>query len=63
VYQVVGDVIIFALPPDRAMPGTSGINLLRWRLDGDTLTLTQLDDHPVDPDFLAPWIRVGDVPG
>lgn len=61
-YQVKGDLVIFAVPPLRAIPGTSGINLLRWAMDGDTLTLTQIDDHPVDSDFSVPWIRVGDAP-
>jgi TRAP-type C4-dicarboxylate transport system substrate-binding protein len=61
-YQVKGDLVIFATPPQRAIPGTSGINLLRWAMNGDTLTFTQLDDHTVDPDFSVPWIRVGDAP-
>jgi hypothetical protein len=61
-YQVKGDLVIFATPPQRAIPGTSGINLLRWTMNGDTLTLTQLDDHTVDADFTVPWIRVGDAP-
>ena len=32
VYQVDGDVVIFATPPERSLPGTNGILLLRWRL-------------------------------
>ena len=44
VYQVVGDLIIFAQPPNRSLPGTNGIHLLRWSLEGDTLTLEQIDD-------------------
>ena len=62
VYQVVDDLMIFATPPERAIPGTSGIYLLRWSLDGDTLTLTQMDDGRRDADFAVPWVRVGDAP-
>lgn len=63
-YAVVGDdLLIFATPPERAIPGTTGIYLLRWQLDGDTLTLTQIDEGRPDADFYVPWIRVGDVPG
>jgi len=62
VYQVVGDRMIFAQPPKRSLPGTNGIHLLRWSLDGDTLTLEQIDDKRRDPDFVAPMIRVGDAP-
>jgi len=62
VYQVVGDLIIFAQPPNRSLPGTNGIHLLRWSLEGDTLTLEQIDDKRRDPDFAAPMIRVGDAP-
>jgi hypothetical protein len=54
--------MIFATPPERAIPGTNGIVLLRWSLDGDTLTLEQIDDGRRDADFMAPWIRVGDAP-
>lgn len=61
-YQVHGDVMVFATPPERAMPGTNGIYLLRWSLDGDTLTLEQIDTGKVDADFIAPWTRVGDAP-
>lgn len=62
VYEVRGDLIIFAAPPERSMPGTNGINLLRWSLDDDTLTLEQVDDNALDADFIAQWIRVGDAP-
>ena len=62
VYQVVGDLIIFAQPPNRSTPGTNGIHLLRWSLEGDTLRLEQVDDKRRDPDFAAPLIRVGDAP-
>jgi TRAP-type C4-dicarboxylate transport system substrate-binding protein len=62
VYQVVGDLIVFAQPPNRSLPGTNGIHLLRWSLEGDTLTLEQVDDKRRDPDFVAPMIRVGDAP-
>jgi hypothetical protein len=61
-YQVEGDLMIFATPPQRAIPGTTGIYLLRWELDGDTLTLTQIDDRRRDADFTVPWLRVGDAP-
>lgn len=61
-YQVVGDLIIFAQPPNRSLPGTNGIHLLRWSMKGDTLTLEQVDDKRRDPDFVAPMIRVGDAP-
>lgn len=62
VYQVDGDLMIFATPPERAIPGTSGIYLLRWSMDDDTLTLTQIDDGRRDADFAVPWVRVGDAP-
>ena len=62
VYQVEGDLMVFATPPQRAIPGTTGIYLLRWSLDGDTLTLTQIDDRRRDADFAVPWLRVGDAP-
>jgi len=61
-YQVAGDVMVFAQPPNRSLPGTNGIHLLRWSLEGDTLTLVQIDDKRRDPDFVAPMIRVGDAP-
>lgn len=54
--------MIFATPPERAIPGTTGIVLVRWEFDGDTLTLAQIDGGTVDAYFIAPWVRVGDVP-
>jgi hypothetical protein len=62
VYQVVGDLIIFAQPPNRSTPRTNGIHLLRWSLEGDTLRLEQVDGKRLDPDFASPLIRVGDAP-
>ena len=62
VYQVDGDVVIFATPPERSLPGTNGILLLRWRFDGDTLRFEQIDGNKVDADFTVPWTRVGDAP-
>ena len=61
-YQVQGDTMVFATPPERAMPGTSGMYLLRWTMDDDTLLLTQLDDGRHDVDFAVPWVRVGEAP-
>lgn len=62
VYQVDGDLMIFATPPERAIPGTSGMYLLRWSMDNHTLALTQIDDGRRDADFAVPWVRVGDAP-
>lgn len=60
-YQVIGDLVIFATPPERSLPGTDGIHLLRWSFDDGTLTFEQVDGKPRDADFGVPWIRVADA--
>ena len=58
IYRVEGEVVIWTLPESGAIPGTDGINVFEWTVEGDVLTFTQVDGKHRDPWFAVPYTRV-----
>ena len=59
VYQVSGNTLVWLLPQEGQLPNSDGILVLEWKLDGTTLTFTQVDGKHRDPWFAAPYTKVG----
>lgn len=64
VYAATGQELTIRLPEDWRIPGTPGVNRLRWTRDADgTIRLEQVDDARRDDSFISPWTRIGDASG
>lgn len=59
VYQVTGNTLVWVLPQASQIPNSDGIMVFEWKIDGDTLTFTQIDGKHRDPWFAAPYTKVG----
>lgn len=58
-YRIDGDHLFLTLPPNVG----NTTNELRWSVNRDgTVTMAQLDDHPLDPYYGVAWERIGDAP-
>jgi hypothetical protein len=57
-YQVIGDSIVWVVPPSMRPPNSDGIYVFEWSIDGDTVTFTQMDGKHREPFFAVPYSRV-----
>jgi hypothetical protein len=57
-YHVEGNHVVWVMPGGSGLPGTDGIIVFEWSLDGSTLHFRQIDGKLRDPWFAFPYERV-----